>query len=195
MGTKVVLSTVGKGFMQLFVTHDGQTWDISPYVSASFNDHTLRVFSKEDINLIYTSYPAELGESFYVHVYGKRRVPAIVKADMPENRGDKILWALSFAQSEKRTSSLKEFFKLQQNFLCKHHFDSSFVLFCCNSYAFHLTKRPPKMGKGLKAKNPKFKPQLGWCCDNISKEELDDFIKKYQCYRKIYVPIEFIYVL
>ena len=190
MGTKVVLSTVGKGFMQIFVSHNEQHWDISPYVSASFSDNTLRVFSKEDMDLIYTSCTANPGESFFIIVDGKKKAPQIVKAEMPENRGDKILWALSFAQAEKRTSSLEDFSKIQEPCLGTEH-----VLFRSNSYAFYLTKRPPKMGKGVKAKKPRFKPQLGWCSDDISREELDDFIEKYQCHRKIYVPIEFIYAL
>lgn len=189
MGTKVVLSTVGKGFMQIFVTHDGQNWDISPYVSATFKGNTLRVFSKENMDIIYTSCSANPGESFYIIVEGKKKAPQIVKAEMPENRGDKILWALSFAQVEKRASSLKDFDKL------KPCLDIEHVHFRSNSYAFYLTKRPPKMGKGVKAKNPRFKPQLGWCSDDISRDDLDDFIEKFQYHRKIYVPIEFIYAL
>lgn len=182
--------------MQLFLTHEGQSWNINPYVSALFKDSTLRVFSSVDNSIVYDTVTAKLGESYHVQVFGHEREPSVKKADMPENRGDKILWALSFVEPEKRVSTEKEFFALQPVMAEEYASELSLIHYRKDGYAFFVAKKRPQHGKGRKASHQtKYKPCLAWCSDNISEENLQDLIQKYRKYRKIYCPIEFLYVI
>ena len=115
MGTKVanLNATVGKGFMKLFVTQEGQTWDINPYVSAVFENGTLVVFSKENRDITFGVEKAAPGELFHVQVFGHEKKPLLKKGDMPHGRGNKILWAMSFVEPEKRASSEEDFYAKQ----------------------------------------------------------------------------------
>ena len=83
MGTKVanLNATVGKGFMQLFVTQEGQTWDITPYVAAVFENGALVVFSKENRDITYGVEKAAPGDLFHVQVFGHEKKPLLKKGD------------------------------------------------------------------------------------------------------------------
>lgn len=181
--------------MQLFLTHEGQTWSINPYVSASFRENTLRVFSSLDSGLVYSTAPAKLGESYHVQVFGHEKNPVVKKADMPDNRGARILWALSFVEPEKRVSSEKDFFQRQASIEAEYASEVSIIHYLKDGYAFFLAKKRPQPGKGRKSHQTKYKPCLGWCSDDISEENLKDLVQKFRKYRKIYCPVEFLFVI
>ena len=181
--------------MQLFLTHDGQTWDISPYVSAKFEDHTLRLFYKSDVETTLDASTAEIGESFIARVFGNAKTPILEKIEMPKNRGDKILWALSFAEPEKRVSSYDSFFELYPNTAIEYGSTCSIMHYSTENYAFLVVKKRPQPGKGHKTRQTKYKPCLAWCSDTISEESLQELIQKYRRYRKIYCPIDFLMAL
>ena len=182
--------------MQLFLTHEGQSWNINQYVSALFKDGTLRVFSNIDSNIVYDTVAAKLGDSYHVQVFGHEREPNVKKANMPENRGDKILWALSFVENEKRVSTEKEFFERQAIIEEQDISEICIIHYIKDGYAFFVSKKRPQAGKGRNASHQtKYKTCLGWCSDNISEKDLKDLIQKYKKYRKISCPIEFLYVI
>lgn len=181
--------------MQLFLTHEGQIWNISPYVNAIFSNHTLRIFSSTNVAVVYATATAEVGESYYVQVFGHEKNPVLKKVAMPENRGDKILWALSFVEPEKRVSTVEEFWEKQPQVADAYGSKVSIIHFVKDEYAFYVAKRSSQPGKGHRSHQTKYKPCLAWCSDNISEESLQDLIKKYRRYRKIYCPIEFLMTL
>lgn len=181
--------------MQLFLTHEGQSWNINQYVSAFFKENTLRVFSSLDSRIVYATISAKPGESYHVQVFGHEKAPKVKMADMPENRGDKILWALSFVEPEKRVATEKEFFERQSIIEAQYASEISIIHYQKDGYAFFVAKKRPQPGKGRKSQQTKYKPCLGWCSDDISEENLQDFIQKYRKYRKIYCPIEFLYAI
>lgn len=197
MGTKVanLNTTVGKGFMQLFLTHEGQTWDISPYVAAVFENSALVVFSKENRDITYAVEEATIGDAFHVQVFGHEKNPFLKKDKMPKGRGSKILWAMSFAEPEKRVSSEEDFYIRQPEIEKSYGSDISIVRSKKGSYAFFLAKKPPQIGKGRRSRQVKYKPCLGWCSDTISDNDLENLIKEFRHYRKIYCPIEFLSVV
>lgn len=194
MGTKVanLNATVGKGFMQLFVTHEGQTWDINPYVSAVFENSTLVVFSKQNRNITYGIEKASPGELFHVQVFGHEKKPLLRKGNMPSGRGNKILWALSFAEPEKRASSEEDFYENQPKIEESYGSDVTIMHSKKGSYAIFLAKKHPQPGKGRRSRQIKYKPCLGWCSDTISDEDLQNLIREFRRYRKIYCPVEFL---
>lgn len=197
MGTKVanLNATVGKGFMQLYLTHEGQTWDINPYVAAVFENGALVVFSKENPNITYGAETAAPGDLFHVQVFGHEKKPILKKGDMPEGRGNKILWAMSFVEPEKRASSEEEFYKHQPEIEESYGSDVSIVHSRKGSYAIFLAKKRPQPGKGRRSRQIKYKPCIGWCSDTISDDDLENLIHEFRRYRKIYCPIEFLKAL
>lgn len=197
MGTNVanLKATVGKGFMQLFLTHEGLTWDINPYVAAVFENNTLVVFSKENRDIIYGIEKAVPGELYHVQVFGHEKKPILKKGEMPEGRGNKILWAMSFVEPEKRASSEEEFYKRQPEIEESYGSEVSIVHSKKGSYAIFLAKKRPQPGKGRRSHQVKYKPCLGWCSDTISDDELQNLIHEFRRHRKIYCPLEFLSVL
>ena len=194
MGTKVanLNATVGKGFMQLFVTSNSQTWDINPYVSAVFEDGTLTLFSKENRDIIYCTEKTAPGELFHVQVFGPEKKPLLRKGNMPEGRGNKILWAMSFGEAEKRASSEEDFYSKQPEVEKAYGSNVSIVYSKKGAYAIFLAKKHTQPGKGRRSKKARYKPCLGWCSDTISDEELQNLIREFRRHRKIYCPIEFL---
>lgn len=197
MGTKVanLNATVGKGFMQLFVTHEGQTWDINPLVSAVFENGALVVFSKENTNTVFGVSEAALGELFHVQVFGHEKAPILKKGSMPEGRGNKILWALSFVEDEKRTNTEEEFYERQPEIEKSYGSDVSIIYSKKGAYAIFLAKKTAQPGKGRRSYQVKYKPCLGWCSDTITDEELKNLIREFRRHRKIYCPLEFLEVV
>ena len=194
MGTKVanLNATVGKGFMQLFLNCEGQMWDINPYVSAVFENGTLVVFSKENRNITYGIEPASPGDLFHVQVFGHEKKPILRKGDMPDGRGNKILWAMSFVEPDKRASSEEEFYNRQPEIEAAYGSDVSIVHSKKGAYAIFLAKKRPQPGKGRRSHQVKYKPCLGWCSDTISDEDLENLIREFRRHRKIYCPVEFL---
>lgn len=194
MGTKVanLNATVGKGFMQLFLTENGQTWDVNPYVAAVYENGHLVVFSKQDKFTTYAVEKAAPGELFHVQVFGHEKKPVLKKSEMPEGRGNKILWAMSFVEPEKRASSEEEFYSKQPEIEASYGSDVSILHSKKGSYAIFLAKKRPQPGKGRRSRQIKYKPCLGWCSDDISEEELQNLIREFRRYRKIYCPVEFL---
>lgn len=194
MGTKVanLNATVGKGFMKLFVTHEGQTWDINPYVSAVFENGTLVVFSKENRDITFGVEKAAPGELFHVQVFGHEKKPLLKKGDMPHGRGNKILWAMSFVEPEKRASSEEDFYAKQPEIEAAYGSDVSILHSKKGAYAIFLAKKRPQPGKGRKSHQVKYKPCLGWCSDSISDEDLENLVREFRRHRKIYCPVEFL---
>ena len=197
MGTKVanLNATVGKGFMQLFVTHEGQTWDINPYVAAVFENSTLVVYSKQNRNTTFGIEKASPGELFHVQVFGHEKKPLLRKGIMPDSHGNKILWAMSFAEPEKRASSEEEFYQKQPEIEAAYGSDVSILHSKKGAYAIFLAKKRPQPGKGRRSYQIKYKPCLGWCSDDISDDDLKNLIREFRRYRKIYCPVEFLSVL
>lgn len=194
MGTKVanLNATVGKGNMQLFLTHEGETWDINPYVAAVFENGTLVVFSKENRDITYGIEEASPGEIFHVQVFGHEKKPILKKGEMPKGRGNKILWAMSFVEPEKRASSEEDFYNKKPEIEESYGSDVSILHSKKGSYAIFLAKKRPQPGKGRRSRQIKYKPCLGWCSDTISEEELQNLIHEFRRYRKIYCPVEFL---
>ena len=164
MGTKVanLNATVGKGNMQLFLTHEGETWDINPYVAAVFENGALVVFSKENRDITYGVEKASPGEIFHVQVFGHEKKPILKKGEMPEGRGNKILWAMSFVEPEKRAASEEDFYKRQPEIEESYGSDVSIMHSKKGSYAIFLAKKRPQPGKGRRSHQVKYKPCLGW---------------------------------
>ncbi len=180
--------------MQIFISKNDQTWEINPYVTASFFNNTLQVFSKDNVEVVFDLSPAEIGDSFIVHVFGNEKAPILEKLDLPQNRGDRILWALSFVESEKRVSSLEGFWEHYSE-VSSNYGTTSIMHYQQNSFAFLVAKKRTQIGKGHNTKKTRYKPCLAWCSDTISNEDLDEFVKQYRRYRKIYCPIDFLKVL
>lgn len=152
---------------------------VSPYVTVKFDGKELRTIFN---NAVMDTRPAKVGDMFWIYPQGSKKPPKIEQAKMPDKRGEKISWALSFKNELSRTSSLEDFCK-QTNPLPTTGKGS--VTVQRSSYAFMMTEK----------ENGKLSPALSWVSDDISKAEIKELIKDYTLFGKLFCPEEFILVL
>lgn len=166
--------------MQLFLTSNQLYLDVTEFVRVTFDGNELRTYLNDSLT---DFQPAKIGECFYVQPHGSKKSPDVTKAKMPETRGRKIAWALSFVGDEKQADSLEEFWS---KFNSGNLSDINGILVKYDDYAFVLQEEPGKEN---------LKPLLAFVSDTISRSELEKMLFDYQVARKLYCPEEFIYLL
>ena len=167
--------------MIIYLRETEQRFVINSFVVSKFDGENLRTYLHD--RLVDTQ-PANSGECFYIQPKGLKKKPIITKAKLPEKRGEKISWALSFIGKNKLASSydefLKEFYALQdtegeENFVCE--LDKKF------NYAIAFKK--PEETNGL------MKPALAFISDEISSDDMKNLLDDYKKTRKLYCPEDF----
>ncbi len=158
---------------------------VSNCVEVEFTGTKFRLYFN---NTLIESIDAVPGECYYVQPRGQIKQPTIEKAQMPSERGKKILWALDFVQSKKHAMSYEDF----ENRFCQvaesYKPERTFVETKKDCYAFILGEKKTKNGK-------KIQPIFAWVADDISKDDLECLISAYCKYRRIHCGEEFLKVL
>lgn len=191
MGTRYFYQ--GKGIMRLFLTQDYQKWDITPDIKVIFESGVIRLLSNvPSNNSLVTSIQANIGEVFDV-CESISNTPTIVRVILPEHRGEKILWALGFSETQKRSNSEMEFYSRQEQ-LASEKPDHCLIVHTEESnFAFCVSKKRTPKGNGHKnTHQANYKSCHAWCANSISESSLKTLIQKVKRYKKIYCPIEFI---
>lgn len=141
------------------------------------------------------SYPAKLGNAFYVLPQGKKKPPVLTRAELPTNRGAKIAWALSFIGGEKCMASETDFYKKYDQLLKEDSIRNIAVFSKYTRYALviadkHVTTIDPERTK-VKKNNP----VLAWIADDITLDELNAILDYYDSHKKLPCPKEFFYLM
>lgn len=170
----------------LLYLHASETFHISETTEIVFDGLNLRTYlngNEADTR------KANFGEVYYVQSGGKGKVPKITKAVLPENRGERIAWALSFIGEKKLATSFDDFLIKYQTYV-KHELTYQTCMFFSNS--------EPKQYAILLEMNPNGrlpKPALAWIDDNISSKEMNNLIETFVKYRDLFCPIDFLKLL
>lgn len=179
--------------MQILVTKKFENWEISPYVKATFENGFLRVeFYQNDLWETVSKVPAKISDSFIIQVFGKEKAPIISKVKIPQKRGEKLLWFLSFCETEKRAKSLEEFLANYQKALRQYGSKQYVLSVKNNAFAILLVQKTTKARETKYNQSPKMKPLLGWISDDIKQDELSELLQTFSLYRKIHYPIDFL---
>lgn len=184
-------NTIGGRLMQLFLAKPFRQ-QVSPYVDAVFTGTELQLFFKGSPITVCDAKP---GESYYVVPHGQSKYPQMEKAKMPDTRGKKIAWALSFVESKKHADSYEDFLARFEGIAADY--DSQGEKFCefkPGAFAFMVVPKRVQPGKG-RGRIGKMKPLFIWVSDDISESDLDQLIGTYRKYHSIFCGEDFIKVL
>ena len=92
--------------MQIFLYKPDEVFTVSEFVRADYDGFTLRVYFHGELS---SSHEASIGDCFFVTSNGSKKLPTVVKAELPNSRGAKIAWALSFVGENKYVENGNEF--------------------------------------------------------------------------------------
>ena len=165
--------------MQIYLTRNGQTFHISEYISAHFDDERLTI----NYNGKKSSCPAEIGESYIIKRTDKGLI--VDQVHIPESYAGKVGFCLSFAE-DKICKSLDEFYIRADSIKGVYPSKKFIIQTDSKAYAFLVAKKKDRRV---------YAPLLLWVSDTISQEELDELIHMFRKYRKIYYSEEFTKIL
>lgn len=159
---------------------------VNESIQADFDGSTLRTYLNGALTDSRTAAP---GECYYIQPTGESKAPKITKAEMPKSRGLRIAWALSFIGERKNAANFDEFMIKYQQYINKE------LTYQCCMFTPQSENRKYAIVLEINPENRIPKPILAWIADDITEEELDELIKTFITYRKLFCPIEFLKLL
>lgn len=171
-----------------YISNSPQTFKPNEFIECTFNGRELQTkFHGIKVN----SQEAKLGDTFYIHAQGQKKPPIISFPEMPTPRGTKIAWILSFIGAEKYMTSEKDFYDAYQKLIQTNSITNTAVFTKYGRFAVVIADRHiPEKGK-VKKNNP----VLAWIADDLTREELNSLLDKYELRKKLPCPREFFYHL
>lgn len=171
----------------LVYLYDNQSGTVNEFIKFEFDGSYFRTFLNEnEVSTIEASF----GDCIYITPQGQKKAPIVEKAALPQNRGARIAWALSFIGKEKFAKTEKDFFEK-----IRVHFDDVKLRnlayeYSQNNFGFLIADKAILYKKTYKLK--KASTILAWISDDISDEALEDLCRRYSKTRKIYCPLEYL---
>lgn len=174
--------------MLFYISETPQNFRLNEFIECTFNGQELKTtFHGREVD----SKEAKLGDAFYVHAQGQKKPPIISFPEMPEARGAKIAWVLSYIGNEKYMSSEIAFYDTYHNLIQTDSITNVAVFTKYGRFAVVLADRHfPEKGK-VKKNNP----VLAWIADDITREELNYLLDRYDSRKKLPCPRDFFYHL
>lgn len=174
--------------MLFYISETPQNFRLNEFIECTFNGQELKTtFHGREVD----SKEAKLGDAFYVHAQGQKKPPIISFPEMPEARGAKIAWVLSYIGNEKYMSSEIDFYDTYHNLIQTDSITNVAVFAKYGRFAVVLADRHfPEKGK-VKKNNP----VLAWIADDITREELNYLLDRYDSRKKLPCPRDFFYHL
>lgn len=156
---------------------------LTEYIRVTYDGHTLRTYLNGKPS---TECPAELKECYYINPNGLKKAPSVVKAEMPQLRGQKIAWCLAFSNKKALCSSFEEYSQVVRSYKEKTHQD---VMFSVKKDVYAIAFVKNEKEKKL------LKPLAAYVSPTINSEELEQLIKDFTYYRPLFCPVEFLRIL
>lgn len=179
--------------MQVFLHKSDEVFNVSEFVRADYDGFTLRIYFHGEL---VSSHEANLGDCFFVTSNGSKKLPTVVKAELPNSRGAKIAWALSFVGESKYVENGNEFWNHCQKISDENTLSNIIYLVSPGVYALCIADRvsfskKPESKLKVKVKNP----ILAWISDEITESEIDELVERFSQERGIFCPVEYLKVL
>lgn len=174
--------------MLFYIKEAPQTFRPNEFIECTFNGRELKtLFHGQEVD----SKEAKFGDTFYIHAQGQKKPPIISFPEMPESRGAKIAWVLSFIGNEKYMSSEKDFYNTYQKLVKTDSITNIAFFTKYGRFSIVIADRHlPEKGK-VKKNNP----VLAWIADDITREELNSLLDKYESRKRLPCPRDFFYHL
>ena len=174
--------------MLFYIYKSPQKFKPNDFIECIFDGRELKTFfNGQEIN----SHKTTLGTAFYVHPQGQKKLPIINFPKMPESRGEKIAWFLSFIGDEKYVSTEEEFYNMYEKLLHDETITNMSVFIKYGRFSIIIADRHlPE-----KNKTKKNNPVLAWITDDITRQELNDLFDKYESVKNLPCARKFFYHL
>ena len=179
--------------MQIFLCKPQEVFQPVEYVKSEFDGETLRTYLHGNLT---DSRPASIGDSFYLIPSGTKKAPKVTKAELPESRGARIAWALSFVGDNKFAASEKDFWERYQELTSEKLIYNAVYLLNPGVYALCIADRITESAK-VQSK-PKVKPKnpvIAWISDDITSDEIDELLERFTKERNLFCPAEYLKLL
>lgn len=179
--------------MQIFLCKSNEVFTPSDFIKTEFNGTTLRTYLNGELT---DSRSASIGDSFYIIHSGTKKAPKVNKAELPENRGARIAWALSFVGESKYATSEKDFWNRYQELASEKLIYNAIYLLNPGVYAICIADRITESAK-VQSK-PKVKPKnpvIAWISDDITSNEIDELLERFTKERNLFCPAEYVKLL
>lgn len=165
--------------MQIFLTESNTEFSPNEFIKAKFDGKELRTYQN---GTLIDLQEAKAGECFYIQANGQKKKPTVTKAILPDTRGKRIAWALSFIGENKLADSYEEF--LDKVLVLEENEGSENVFYALSdNYAYGIAM--------VKSKKTLLKPALAYISDTISAEDFQDLLASYERFRNLFCPEEF----
>ena len=179
--------------MQIFLYQSGLNFSASELVHSEFDGSTLRTYLGAELT---DSRPAQIGDAFYIIPCGTQKAPNVMAIELPESRGAKIAWALSFIGENKYINEEKDFWDRCHQISQETTLMNIIYLTNPGAYALCIADRVADSKKALS--KPKIKlrnPILAWISDDITREQLDELLERFGKERAIFCPKEYLSII
>lgn len=178
--------------MQLLICENNQTAYVNDCIECIFDNGELRVYFNGELD---KTYPAKIGDTFYVYSSGKSKSPR-VKKDNIQDRGERIARALSFASKQQYAASEQDFLETFRKLSEENRISNVYIYQQIGTFAIliadYVYKSDNAISKNLPAKVKLCNPVLAWIHPKISDEDLNDLIDFYEKIKPLHCPRNFI---
>lgn len=179
--------------MQIFLCKPNMKFAANEFVFSEFDGSVLRTYLNGELT---DSRAAKVGDSFFVLPCGTKKAPKVNAVELPETRGARIAWALSFVGESKYVSKEEDFWNRYQQIAQECDLKNSIYLIKNEVYALCIadklvdSKKPQSKPK-VKIKNP----ILAWISDDITSSEIDELLERFTKERALFCPAEYLKVI
>ena len=178
--------------MQLLICKDNQTSYVNDCIECIFNNGELRVYFNGELN---KTYPAKIGDTFYVYASGKSKSPRVKKDDV-KDRGERIARALSFSSKQQYAASEREFLETFHKLSDGGYISNAYVYQQIGDFAILIAdytyQSEKAKAQGIPAKIKLRNPVLAWINPEICDQDLKDLIDFYEKVKPLPCPRGFI---
>lgn len=179
--------------MQLFLYKADMNFSVNEFVISKFDGSVLRTYLN---GKLIDSRSAKVGDSFFILPCGATKAPKISAVELPQTRGAKIAWALSFVGEKKFVSEENDFWDRYMQISSEYELNNTIFLFNSGVYALCISDKLTVSEKNpfkykVKSKNP----ILAWISDDITSSEIDEMLERFTKERTLFCPVEYLKVI
>ena len=179
--------------MQIFLCKANTSFSANEFVHSEFDGVVLRTYLGNELT---DSRAAKIGDSFFILPCGTKKAPKVNAVELPQTRGAKIAWALSFVGESKYVSEEKNFWSRYQQISKEFDLMNSVFLTNPGVYALCIADRVADSKKALSKPKIKVKnPILAWISDDITDSQIDEMLERFKKERALFCPEEYLKII
>lgn len=169
------------------------SFSANEFVHSEFDGSVLRTYLGDKLT---DSRVAKIGDSFFIIPCGTQKAPKVNATELPNSRGAKIAWALSFVGKNKYVNEEKAFWDCYQQISKESTLMNAIYLLNPGVYALCIADRVADSQKFMSKPKVKLRnPILAWISDDITSDQIDELLERFTKERALFCPKEYLKVI